>query len=223
MAVAKKVAERKPDYEEANRKWNENRNMTFRQRKQRDAMQQMQSKLDEANDSILMPFVVSTKDDDLELCHVSVEQKDGWKAISILIDSGASDSVAPPGTFPDVKTLETNASKAGVQYTAAGGHKIDNLGMQRPYIFLQDGSKHIMSFQVAGVSKALGAVSRLVGAGNRVVLDDPNTVGSFIENKATGNKTPLRQHNGVYYLDVWVKPGCGYDNQDFNGRPDELQ
>ena len=133
----------------------------------------------------------------MELCLISVEHKDGWKAISILIDSGASDSVAPPGTFPDVKTLETNASKAGVQYTAAGGHKIDNLGMQRPYIFLQDGSKHIMSFQVAGVSKALGAVSRLVGAGNRVVFDDPNTVGSFIENKVTGKKTPLRQHNGV--------------------------
>ena len=54
-----------------------------------------------------------------------------------------------------------------------------------------------MSFQVAGVSKALGAVSRLVGAGNRVVFDDPNTVGSFIENKMTGKQTPLRQHNGV--------------------------
>ena len=102
-----------------------------------------------------------------------------------------------------------------MQYTAAGGHKIDNLGMQRPYIFLQDGSMHIMSFQVAGVSKALGAVSRLVGAGNRVIFDDPATVGSFIENKTTGKKTPLRQHNGVYYLDVWVKPGCGYDNQGF--------
>ena len=115
---------------------------------------------------------------------------------------GTTSRVAPPGTFPEVKVLETNASKAGVQYTAAGGHKIDNLGMQRPYIFLQDGSMHIMSFQVAGVSKALGAVSRLVGAGNRVIFDDPATVGSFIENKATGKKTPLRQHNGVYYLDV---------------------
>ena len=73
-----------------------------------------------------------------------------------------------------------------------------------------------MAFRVAGVSKAPGAVSRIVGAGNRVVFDDPNTVGSFIENKTTGKKTPLRQHNGVYYMDVWVKPGQGYDNdQDF--------
>ena len=49
-----------------------------------------------------------------------------------------------------------------------------------------------------------------------MVFDDPNTVGSFIENKTTGKKTPLRQHNGVYYMDVWVKPGHGYDNDEHN-------
>ena len=140
------------------------------------------------------------------MCEVSVEHKDGWKAISILIDSGASDSVAPPGLFPQIKILETDASRAGVQYTVAGGPKIANLGMQRPYIHPPDGSKYTMSFQVAGVAKALGAVSRIVGAGNRVVFDDPNTIGSYIENKTTGKITQLRQHNGVYYLDVWVKP-----------------
>ena len=76
-----------------------------------------------------------------------------------------------------------------------------------------------MVFQVAGVSKALGAVSRIVGAGNQVIFDEPS-VGSFIRNKQTGKLTPLRQHNGVYYLDAWVKPGHGYDNpvnnQDFH-------
>ena len=151
-----------------------------------------------------------------DLCDVSIEHKEGWKAISILIDSGASDSVAPPGMFPDIKVLETNASKAGMQYTAAGGHKIANLGMQRPYIHMLDGTKYTMAFQVAGVGKALGAVSRIVGAGNRVIFDDPTTVGSYIENKTTGKQTPLRQHNGVYYLDVWVKPGHGFDNDQNN-------
>ena len=170
----------------------------------------MEEKLNEANDTMLSPFVV---EDDYEVCEVSIEHKEGWKAISILIDSGASDSVAPPGTFPQVKILETNASRAGLEYTAAGGHKILNFGMARPYIYMLDGDKYTMTFQIAGVSKALGAVSRIVGAGNRVIFDDPSTIGSFIENKTTGKKTPLRQHNGVYYLDVWVKPGHGYDNQ----------
>ena len=178
----------------------------------------MQEMLDKENDKMLSPFVFE-RDDEFDMCEVSVEHKDGWKAISILIDSGASDSVAPPGLFPNVKILETNASRAGVQYTAAGGHKISNLGMQRPYIHLLDGSQYTMAFQVAGVSKALGAVSRIVGAGNQVIFDEPS-VGSFIRNKQTGKLTPLRQHNGVYYLDAWVKPGHGYDNlannQDFH-------
>ena len=73
-----------------------------------------------------------------------------------------------------------------------------------------------MAFQVAGVGKALGAVSRIVGAGNRVVFDDPATVGSYIENKTALKQTPLRQHSGVYYLDVWIKPGHGFDNDKNN-------
>ena len=136
-----------------------------------------------------------------------MEQKDGWKAISILIDSGASDSVAPAGTFPGVPIYETTASKGNLFYTAAGGHIIRNEGMCRPIIRTTDGNGYVMSFQVAGVSKALGAVSRIAGAGNRVIFDDPNTVGSCIQNKRTGKCTPLRQHNGVYYLDAWVRWG----------------
>ena len=77
-----------------------------------------------------------------------------------------------------------------------------------------------MTFQVAGVSKALGAVSRIVGAGNRVIFDDPNTVGSYIQDKQTGKCTPLRQHNGVYYLDVWVREGDGLDNVGKPIKPD---
>ena len=76
-----------------------------------------------------------------------------------------------------------------------------------PKLYSEGGKAYALSFQVAGVSKALGAVSRIVSAGNRVVFDDPATVGSYIENKKTKNKTPLRQYNGVYYLDMWMKPG----------------
>ena len=154
--------------------------------KNKNEMHKMQEKMNEINDEILSPFVV---EDDYEVCEVSIEHKEGWKAISILIDSGASDAVAPPWTFPQVKILENNASRAGLEYTAAGGHKIANLGMQLPFIHLQDGSQYTMAFQVAGVSKALGAVSMIVGAGDRVVFDDPATVGSFIENKEKDSTT----------------------------------
>ena len=65
----------------------------------------------------------------------------------------------------------------------------------------------MMTFQVAGVHKALGAVSRIVGAGHRVIFDDPKTEGSYIEDKTTGHRTKLREQNGVYFLDVWMKQG----------------
>eukprot|EP00973_Karenia_brevis_P071862 9986633-Karenia_brevis.AAC.1 len=44
-------------------------------------------------------------------------------------------------------------------------------------------------------------------AGNRVVLDSEDAPeGSYIENKATGHRTYLRQENGVYLLDLWTVP-----------------
>ena len=49
---------------------------------------------------------------------------------------------------------------------------------------------------MAGVSKALRAVSRIVGAGNKAVFDDPAKEGSYIANKITLARTPLRQYNG---------------------------
>ena len=164
--------------------------------KQRNIEDVMQSEWNKHNDEQLNIFYYEDESE-FDVCNVSTEYRDGWQAVSILIDSGASDSVAPKSFFPNVPVMETNASKMGLEYTAAGGHKIKNLGMCRPVVFTTDGFKHLMSFQVAGVSKALGAVSRIVGAGNRVIFDDPNTVGSFIENKTTGKITPLRQHNGI--------------------------
>ena len=70
-----------------------------------------------------------------QMCY-SFESQSGWTAISILIDSGASDSVAPPGTFPGVNVFETNASRSGLEYTAAGGHKIAH------FVYVNQSSKH---------------------------------------------------------------------------------
>ena len=131
------------------------------------------------------------------------------------MDSGASDSVAPPNMFPDIPLIQTNLSKGGLHYTAAGGHKIRNLGMVRPVVYTHEtGQRHMMTFQVADVHKALGAVSKIVGAGHRVIFDCEE-VGSYIEDKRTGHKTKLRQHNGVYFLDVWMKPGEHVPAQGF--------
>ena len=56
-----------------------------------------------------------------------------------------------------------------------------------------------MVFNVADVGKPLAAAGKVVEAGNRVVLDEGD---SYIENKATGEKMPLRKEKGVYVFDV---------------------
>ena len=71
-----------------------------------------------------------------------------------------------------------------------------------------------MTFQVADVTKILGSVSRIVSTGHKVVFDTPE-IGSYLENKATGKNITLRQHNGVYLLDVWVEPNPASRDADF--------
>ena len=96
-----------------------------------------------------------------------------------------------------------------------GGHKIANMGMCKPIIQTLDGSQYVMGFQVAGVSKPLGAVSRTVGQNSEVIFRHPSRGGSCIRNLDNGHEVPLRQHNGVYYLDVWMKPGHEIKTQGF--------
>ena len=139
-------------------------------------------------------------------------QQDGWKPISIMVDSGACDCVAPPDTFPGIPIVPTTAARDGLEYTAARGHKIPNLGMSRPVVFTSDGECNAMTFQVAAISKPLAAVSNIVGKKHRVVLDEPK---SYIESKATGKKTYLRPNGGVYFLDVWMKVGDHINRQGF--------
>ena len=58
----------------------------------------------------------------------------------------------------------------------------------------------------------------MVSAGNRVVFDDS---GSFIENKATGIKTGIKEESGRYILELTVEKG-GLGDSGFVGLEDEL-
>ena len=130
------------------------------------------------------------------LCPVSLVPQDGWKPISIMVDSGACDCVAPLDCFPGIPVVPTTASRDGLEYTAAGGHKIPNLGMSRPVVFTTDGECNAMTFQIAAIGKPLGAVSKFVSANHRVVFDHPK---SYIESKLRGRKLFLDNHTGYTF------------------------
>ena len=69
----------------------------------------MEMDLDDCIERFLHPLV---KESPCGMSEVPLEHNNGWKAISIRIDSGASDAVAPAGTFPGVPIYEANASKS---------------------------------------------------------------------------------------------------------------
>ena len=65
---------------------------------------------------------------------------------------------------------------------------------------------------IADVRSNLAAGMRIVYAGNRIVLDEE---GSYIENKASGDRISIRHENGCFMFDLWVpatrktKPSTG--------------
>ena len=107
-------------------------------------------------ENVLASFYIEN-DDYAQLCQVSLVPQDGWKPISIMVDSGACDCMAPPDTFPGIPVVPTTASRDGLEYTAAGVHKFANLGMSRPVVFTTDEECNAMTFQIAAISKPLGA------------------------------------------------------------------
>jgi hypothetical protein len=130
----------------------------------------------------------------------------GWEFVSILIDSGSTETVAPKDSLKGYELTSTDWSETGKGYTAANGTDIPNLGEKVVKGQAANGGMWCsMTFQICEVTKPLGSVSRICQAGSRVVFGPPEE-GSYIEHIQTGKKTMLRQSKGLYYLDVWVAP-----------------
>ena len=57
-----------------------------------------------------------------------------------------------------------------------------------------------MTFQIANVTKPLGAVGAMLAAGNKVVFEIGN---SYSQDKTRAIKTPIEERNGTYVFDIW--------------------
>ena len=80
-----------------------------------------------------------------------------------------------------------------------------NVGDKRPQ-FRTNGVQTAMTFQATThVKKPLAAASRITAKGNCIFLEDQDSL-SYIENKATGTKIPLKIENGIYVMELAVEP-----------------
>ena len=134
----------------------------------------------------------------------AIEEKgsEKWTQISMAVDSGACESVADPTQIP-CEVTETKASKNGAGFVSATGEPIPNMGEMDMPMMTREGTFRSMKVQAAPVTKPLASVMRIVQAGHTVTFDSE---GSYIYNKITGEINALREEDGNYMLDIWVRP-----------------
>ena len=128
----------------------------------------------------------------------------GTKIIEAVVDSGAEDSVTPPGLFAS-EVMPSPMSRAGRCYRAANGTPIPNLGQTVAHFRDEEGRARGIPFQVARVERPLLSVSRLAAAGCRVTFQENS---GEILHVGSGRRLPLVRRNGVYVLELRVRPMC---------------
>ena len=66
----------------------------------------------------------------------------------------------------------------------------------------EEGVEKKLVLQICDVNQGLSSKSKLAAAGNRVMLDDD---ASYVENKTSGQRTWLKNRNGMYIMSLWVR------------------
>ncbi len=119
-----------------------------------------------------------------------------------MVDRGATDTVMTVECLEGVsEIIEGAALKKGVQYEVANGYQIPNLGERQFLGITEEGGHRGVVAQICAVNKNLMCVSKIAKQGNRVVFDDD---GSYVEDKASGEKTWMHNVDGMYVLKLWV-------------------
>ena len=116
--------------------------------------------------------------------------------VEAVVDSGAEESVAPPGVFA-AAVSPSKMSRAGLRYRAANGSRIRNVGQQRVGFTTSEGHHAVMPFQVAEVERPLISVAQLTSAGHRVVLGE---TGGQIVHEKSGRTIELVRRGDIYLL-----------------------
>ena len=125
----------------------------------------------------------------------------GWRTVTAVLDSGAEETVAPPGLLPG--RLESSPmSRAGGRFRAANGTRIPHLGPQVATFTTAEGRSCSLRFQIAGVERPLVSVSQLAKTGHTIELGKDVAV---VTHRASGRKLKLPRVGGVYVLRMRVR------------------
>jgi hypothetical protein len=92
----------------------------------------------------------------------------------------------------------------GTKYLAANGKPIYNEVVRTLVGKTREGHNKRIDFEIADVNKPLAGLRKIVAKGHRVVLDDDEGEGGYIENKLTKQRTGIYVENEVYKFDLYV-------------------
>ena len=141
--------------------------------------------------------------EDRLLCSLG-QPAEGWKTVAAVVDSGAEETVAPPGLMPG-RVMESPMQRAGGRYRAANGARIPNLGQQMVAFRTSEGRGCSLRFQVVGAERPLISVSQLAKTGHRVEFGASD---GAIVHVQTGRRIKLQKVGGVYLLKMQVRDGA---------------
>ena len=97
-------------------------------------------------------------------------------------------------------SLKVQPSK-GAYTTSANGTQIPNLGERKFLGITEEQVRRGVTAQVCAVTKNLLSVNNMTKTGHRAIFDED---GSYIEDKASGERSWLHEVNGMYMLKLWV-------------------
>jgi hypothetical protein len=124
-----------------------------------------------------------------------------WKPISITIDSGAGNNVAPKDSFPWIDLVANEDSRNGRFYTTANGKRVYVLGEKVVTVRSKEGVTKKMKFQIRDVTRILASVGKITMSDNKVNMH--KTGGAIMD--SNGDNIEIEIENGVYVVNVLVK------------------
>ena len=137
-----------------------------------------------------------------------------WEKLTLLVDSGASDTVVPQTVCPGAELHWT--PKVGIEYEIADGGTLDNLGERRCLLKTSESANakdaFMMAFQVVDVNKPLLLVFKVCEQGHSVLFEKDR--GALLVQGDPKSRIEFRKVGGTCELDVWLKP-----SESFFARP----
>ena len=132
----------------------------------------------------------------------SLRPEGEWEEITLSLDSGATETVILPDILTGHELREGAPFKRGVEYEVANGVQVPNMGEREFVGVTENGAQRSIWAQVCDENRGLLSVRKVTKSGNKVVFVED---GSYIQNKATGEITMLKENAGMYELVMWVK------------------